>query len=210
MLSDSIGKWVLTLQLATRSKIVLLAILAYASWKSRSCYPGVQRLARDTGLSERSVRTSIADLLAVGVLELKQTGCKGDGKGRGRQANEYRIQVPESAIPANYQTYRQPLPESQSGPSGKSDGLTGKIRPDLPATVAAQDNHRKVTRNQDSFSYENARGRAGFGFKKSNRLPFDNIGLVEFARKNGLSEPRSGEVTAAYRDRLQAEMKAAG
>jgi len=208
LLSDSIGKWVLSLDLATRSKVTLLAILAYASWSSRSCYPGTVRLARDTGLSERSVRSSIADLETAGVLQLKNAGCRGDGKGRGRLANEYTIQIPEAVIPVNYQTNRQELPVSHNGPNGKISGPTGKNRPDQPAPVATQDNHKKLTSDQDSFSIENERGRARFKKNgKSSQPPFDNIGMVEFARLHGLSEPRTGEATLAYRARLQAEMK---
>jgi len=206
VLSDSIGKWVLSLDIATRSKMVLLAILAYASWSSRSCYPGTVRLARDTGLSERSVRSSIADLETAGLLQLKNAGCRGDGKGRGRLANEYAIQVPEAVIPVNYQTNRQELPVSHSGPNGKISGPTGKNRPDQPAPVATQDNHKKISKKQDSFSYENARARDRF--KKNAHLPFDPTSLVNFARIHGLSEPRAGEVTESYRNRLQAEMKA--
>ena len=74
----------------TESKLSVGAKLAYAmllkyAWSSEACFPGQQRLAKDMGAGERSVRTYLKELEVVGFLEVKQRGLG--------QTNYYRLHV---------------------------------------------------------------------------------------------------------------------
>ena len=48
-------------------------LLSYA-WHNDSCFPGQAKLAKDLGLSDRSVRTHLKSLEAHGLLEIKRRG----------------------------------------------------------------------------------------------------------------------------------------
>jgi hypothetical protein len=159
VINDKIAKWVGTLlvhefspaeDMPASRKAVFIFLLAYACWNRHKCYPGVDRLARETGYSERTVRECLGDLERWGYIRKTFSGCRGDGKGRGRLANEYEVVVPQELLPARYRTNRQPLPEGRQGLTGNHDGLTGNELHDQPATIAAQDNHKKIDIEQDN------------------------------------------------------------
>lgn len=48
-------------------------ILSYA-WQEDSCFPGQDRMAKDLGTTDRSVRTFLAELKAHGYIDWKQRG----------------------------------------------------------------------------------------------------------------------------------------
>ena len=70
-------------------KSVLLMIGDYANdEKGWTCYPGIARLARDTGFSERTVRKAVREATELGELRVLRRGGIYNGKG---QANVYQI-----------------------------------------------------------------------------------------------------------------------
>ena len=48
-------------------------LLSYA-WQNDYCFPGQERLAKDLGLSDRSVRTHLKSLEAIGLLAIQRRG----------------------------------------------------------------------------------------------------------------------------------------
>ncbi len=65
-------------------KLTYAMLLKYA-WSDAGCFPGQQRLADDMGAGERSVRTYLKELEALGYLKIEQ-------RGLGR-TNYYRLSV---------------------------------------------------------------------------------------------------------------------
>ncbi len=55
------------------AKMTYAMFLSYA-WNDDYCFPGQERLAKDIGVVERSVRTYLNELKACGLLEVKQRG----------------------------------------------------------------------------------------------------------------------------------------
>ena len=60
-------------QLSVGAKLAYAMLLKYA-WQDDYCFPGQQKLADDMGAGERSIRTYLKELEAVGFLEVKQQG----------------------------------------------------------------------------------------------------------------------------------------
>ena len=70
-------------------KSVLLMIADYANDENGwICYPGIARLARDTGYAERTVRKAVRGAIDLGELRVLRRGGFYNGKG---QANVYQI-----------------------------------------------------------------------------------------------------------------------
>ena len=59
--------------LSPGDKLSFAMLLSYA-WHNDSCFPGQATLAKDLGLSDRSVRTHLKSLEAQGLLEIKRRG----------------------------------------------------------------------------------------------------------------------------------------
>jgi helix-turn-helix protein len=55
------------------AKLAYAMLLKYA-WGDNACFPGQLKLAEDMGAGERSIRTYLKELEAVGILEIKQRG----------------------------------------------------------------------------------------------------------------------------------------
>lgn len=87
--------------LPATARHVALTLSLYMSERGDSAFPGAKRLARDTGLTERSVRDQLARLTAGGWLQLVE---KGGIKGEKRHANQYAARVPETALPLDQGT----------------------------------------------------------------------------------------------------------
>lgn len=79
---------------------VALAMSLYMSERGDSAFPGAKRLAHDTGLTERAVRTLLGDLAAAGWLELV---ARGGLKGGKRMANLYRATIPNPGLPFTHE-----------------------------------------------------------------------------------------------------------
>ena len=60
-------------KLSSGDKMTFAMLLSYA-WQNDYCFPGQQRLAEDLGLSDRSVRTHLKSLQAIGLLAIQRRG----------------------------------------------------------------------------------------------------------------------------------------
>lgn len=81
--------------LSSTARLVALTLSLHMNERGASCFPSVATLAKETGLSDRSVQKSIALLEADGWLEVKQGGSPRGGR---RAANTYRAAFPESYL----------------------------------------------------------------------------------------------------------------
>lgn len=59
--------------LSAGDKLAYAMLLAYA-WQNDSCFPGQNKLAKDLGLSDRSVRTHLKSLEVHGLLSIRRRG----------------------------------------------------------------------------------------------------------------------------------------
>lgn len=60
-------------KLSAGDKMTFAMLLRYA-WQNDYCFPGQQKLAEDLGLSDRSVRTHLKALEAIGLLTIQRRG----------------------------------------------------------------------------------------------------------------------------------------
>lgn len=60
-------------QLSPGAKLTYAMLLKYA-WQNDFCFPGQQRLAKDMGVTDRSVRTYLHELEAQKFVDIKQRG----------------------------------------------------------------------------------------------------------------------------------------
>jgi biotin operon repressor len=60
-------------KLSAGDKMTFAMLLSYA-WQNDYCFPGQERLAEDLGLSDRSVRTHLKSLEAIGLLAIQRRG----------------------------------------------------------------------------------------------------------------------------------------
>lgn len=60
-------------KLSPGAKITYAMLLRYA-WQENQCFPGQERLAKDIGAGERSIRTYLKELKAEGLVEIHQRG----------------------------------------------------------------------------------------------------------------------------------------
>ena len=60
-------------KLSAGDKMTFAMLLSYA-WQKDYCYPGQQALAADMGLTDRSVRTHLKALEAIGLLAIRRLG----------------------------------------------------------------------------------------------------------------------------------------
>ena len=60
-------------KLSPGAKLAYAMLLSYA-WNNESCFPGQERLGKDMGVTDRSVRTYTQELEAYGFLKVKRRG----------------------------------------------------------------------------------------------------------------------------------------
>jgi DNA-binding transcriptional ArsR family regulator len=60
-------------KLSAGDKMTFAMLLSYA-WQNDFCFPGQVRLAKDLGLSDRSVRTHLKSLQSIGLLAIQRRG----------------------------------------------------------------------------------------------------------------------------------------
>lgn len=60
-------------ELSAGDKLTFAMLLSYA-WQNDYCFPGQERLAKDMGLDERSVRRHLKSLQTVGLLAIRRRG----------------------------------------------------------------------------------------------------------------------------------------
>lgn len=75
---------------------VALTLSLYMSEIGDSAHPGPTRLANETGLCLRAVKTALSNLVAEGWLVVVE---QGGLRGERRRANEYRAHIPDPALP---------------------------------------------------------------------------------------------------------------
>ena len=121
------------------AKSVLLMIADRANnengWK---CYPGITRLARETGYSERTVRKAVRTAIELGELRVLRRGGFYSGKG---QANVYQIvsdfHLQDSPVEGESDTdHRQISPVDQRQDSPVVDEIGTHHRQNLPPLPA--------------------------------------------------------------------------
>jgi hypothetical protein len=60
-------------RLSFGARLTYAVLLSYA-WQEDSCFPGQERMARDLGTTDRSIRTFLKELRDVGYIDWKQRG----------------------------------------------------------------------------------------------------------------------------------------
>jgi hypothetical protein len=60
-------------KLSFGARLTYAVLLSYA-WQEDSCFPGQERMAKDLGTTDRSVRTFLAELKVKGYIDWKQQG----------------------------------------------------------------------------------------------------------------------------------------
>lgn len=113
---------------------VLVALANFANADGESVYPTQSRLAKMTGLTDRSVRAAVSRLQEVGVLELIGQ--------RARNVNEYRLHLTTPEPPSA----ESPSAEAPSGPARNLAAATPEGDSDKPS-VNHQQNHQQVEAN---------------------------------------------------------------
>ena len=97
-------------ELPTRAKAVGLVMAMYADADGGSVFPGVERLATETGQGARTVKRALAELRSAAYVALVSSGQWRRGK-----ADEYRLSLP-SASGANEALTRGPSATAQGAP----------------------------------------------------------------------------------------------
>lgn len=75
---------------------VAITLSLYMSELGNSAFPGASRLAEDTGLSVRSIRSALGELVELGWLKLIT---RGGLRGEKRVANHYEARIPPTPLP---------------------------------------------------------------------------------------------------------------
>jgi hypothetical protein len=108
-------KAVMASDLAPVARHVALCTATYADRNGGSVFPGIDRLARDTGWRKSAVKKAMTELKAAGWLEE-------ESRGRFGRASVYRLVVPDAAAPEDAMghpvAHVQQPPEVLHGPPG--------------------------------------------------------------------------------------------
>lgn len=132
-------RWVRRCILPSSTKLVALVMATYAHRDGTRVFPGVNRLAKTTGLSERTVRTALCNLRDVGLIERTAEG--------GRRGVQVFTDVHRLSIPADLlerAAFLDPdedvVPKRQQLPPGKPPKPNPNRQPATPqpATISAQ------------------------------------------------------------------------
>ncbi len=126
---------ILRTQLEPSTKLLLLALSTYMNDHGEGCYPSVEQICKDTGLSERTVfyhlkKAELEGLLIIGKRELY---------GKKWAANDYRAVIPEVKINPSL---KENNPEVQSLQPTPSTAIAAPHFDDSTATVAVGDELR--------------------------------------------------------------------
>lgn len=90
-----LSRWIETVRehedLPTSAKAVLLILASYAAPDGSRCFPSQKRLAKNSGLTERSVRKQLKLAEKLGLLVISKAPKSG-----GPNSNQYRLRIPKS------------------------------------------------------------------------------------------------------------------
>src|SRR4051794_32210251 len=109
-------------RLSPGAKLTYAMLLKYA-WRNDSCFPGQERLAKDMGVTDRSVRTYLQELEREQFIAIKQRGL---GK-----PNLYVLNLSASAADRKYfpvKTGKNRRPDRKNFPSNKTHLITLRIK----------------------------------------------------------------------------------
>lgn len=113
---------------------VMLALAEYADNNSLEAWPSETTIAKDAGVSARTVRRNMNDAKAHGwVVLVKRGHSAGRAGGRGT-ANHYRLAFGVSWVPESPATDVRSLTGDDEESPAIDDGITGHERPESPAT----------------------------------------------------------------------------
>ena len=144
------------------AKLTYMVLLSYA-WQKDQAYPGQDRLAVDMGVSERSVRTYLEQLVSTGLITIKRRGL-----GLTNVYILHRLSRPEDIAdqdrPANISALdRKPAatPEVQDLPPKKTQLEKTKIEEDLSndsndQTIMSREDAERIAWVMKDISREHA------------------------------------------------------
>lgn len=135
-------------------KAVAHAVASYSNSEGENAHPGVTLLMRDTGLSERTVRRHLTDLVTLGWI-----ACTAKGhSGRGRNfADVYALRIPDLTTGHLADRWSDPTTGHDGPTTGHGDPTTGHLG-DRPSGSLHQVLNIKADSDDDSSA--SASGRA--------------------------------------------------
>jgi len=115
------------------TRLTLLALAENANQDGTSCFPSMERLAKQTGQNEKTVRRAL-DAVAGRWF----TRAEVRFEGRKWKGYSYRLHIPEDAdtTPGTQQVVADRMPGTQSSSSGHSDAEFRTFAPRVPGTVS--------------------------------------------------------------------------
>ena len=151
--------------LSQGAKVAYMMLLSY-SWQEGSCFPGQERLARDMGAGERSVRTYLQELQARGLITIRRRGLNLTNVyilhqfGSANSAGQGIVQDPGSANSADQERPNTPalkrpnlpITKTQSKKTQKKNGRVhvreNAVVDDAPPTPDPVTEYRNMTPEQ--------------------------------------------------------------
>lgn len=113
---------------------VLLALANRVNPKTQLCCPSMADLSTLTGLSERTIRRAVSDLIADGLVEIGNAGPDGKARGGRRIHTRYALLMDSERRPQSPPFEHEEVPETRPNlPSGEPE-----TRPNLHEKVATQ------------------------------------------------------------------------
>lgn len=80
--------WAVKQRLVARDKLVLLMLANYASNERGDCYPSIDLLCEECGMTRNTIRTALASLEEAGLIEVRQRSVEGVNL-----SNVYRVRI---------------------------------------------------------------------------------------------------------------------
>lgn len=175
--------WALSLtgELSTSEKFTLVCLANYAGGDGR-CHPGQKRLAQDTGLTERTVRTSLASLESKGYISRRRRE-RDDGT---RTSDEYQIHTEPNRKPFPVEE-----PDNRKSTTGQPETISGQYKPiglSEPVSEPSETRARVLHEFDDWYSaypHKVGKGAARTAFAKARKiagLPTLKAGLAAYVR----------------------------
>lgn len=124
-------------ELSGTEKLLLLVLRIRAGDNGR-CWPSQSRLARDTGLTERTIQAATAKLKLRGLIEVEPAASD-------RRSNEYRLNLPEAAsrTPKLKHERRSSIAKSNSGNSRRNGRSSFGQIPEARSTEGLKGNGKE-------------------------------------------------------------------